>query len=64
MICYRDRTYCTFYETCDKRSDCSRPLTPQVKADAANWWGSDAAPIAVFTDKPQCHSDNQEKKEP
>jgi len=64
MIHYKDKTYCTFYETCDKRNDCSRPLTPQVKAAAANWWGSDAAPIAVFVDKPQCHSDNQEKKEP
>lgn len=64
MICYKDKTFCPFYETCDKRNDCSRPLTPQVKAAAANWWGSDDAPIAVFVEKPQCHSDNQEKKEP
>ena len=64
MICYKDKTFCTFYETCNKRKDCSRPLTPQVKAAAANWWGSNDAPIAVFTDKPECHTDNQEKKEP
>ena len=64
MIHYKDRTFCTYYETCDKQNDCSRPLTPQVKAAAVKWWGSDTAPVAVFTDKPQCHSDNQEKKEP
>lgn len=64
MICYKDKTFCPFYETCDKQNDCSRPLTPQVKAAAVKWWGSDAAPVAVFSEKPQCHSDNQEKKEP
>jgi hypothetical protein len=64
MIHYRDKTFCPFYETCDKQNDCSRPLTPQVKAAAVKWWGGDAAPVAVFTDKPQCHTDNQEKKEP
>ena len=63
MIYYKDKTFCPFYETCDKQNDCSRPLTQQVKAAAVKWWGSDAAPVAVFTDKPQCHSDNQEKKE-
>lgn len=63
MICYRDRTYCTFYETCDKRNDCSRPLTPQVKTDAVKWWGGEGAPISMFVEKPECHTDNQEKKE-
>lgn len=64
MICYKDKTFCPFYETCAKQSNCSRPLTTDVKARAHNWWGNDNAPIAVFTEKPQCHSDNQEKKEP
>jgi len=31
---------------------------------AANWWGSDNAPIAVFGEKPQCHSDNQKENKP
>lgn len=64
MICYKDKTFCSFYETCAKQNDCSRPLTAQVKDDAVKWWGGEGAPIAVFADKPQCHSDNQEKKEP
>jgi hypothetical protein len=64
MICYKDKTFCPFYETCLKQNDCHRPLTPAVKAAAANWWGSDNAPIARFGEKPQCHIDNKEKKEP
>ena len=44
MICYGDKTFCPFYETCDKQNDCSRPLTPQVKAAAVKWWGGEGAP--------------------
>jgi hypothetical protein len=58
MLHYRDKTFCPFYETCSKQSDCSRPLTPQVKADAVKWWGGDNAPIAMFGEKPECHTDN------
>lgn len=57
MMCYRDMTFCTFYKTCAKAKRCHRPLTPQVKAQAANWWGSDDAPIAVFGEKPQCYEE-------
>jgi hypothetical protein len=64
MLHYKDKTFCTFYETCEKQHDCHRPLTPAVKAAAANWWGGEGAPVAVFADKPQCHIDKQEKKEP
>jgi hypothetical protein len=58
MLHYKDKTFCPFYETCDKRNECGRALTPAVKAAAANWWGSDDAPIAMFVDKPTCHTDN------
>jgi hypothetical protein len=58
MIHYKDKTFCTFYETCLKQHDCHRPLTPAVKAAAANWWGSDDAPIAMFGEKPECHTNN------
>ena len=64
MLHYKDKTFGTFYETCEKQHDCHRPLTPAVKAAAANWWGGEGAPVAVFADKPQCHIDKQEKKEP
>jgi hypothetical protein len=63
MLHYNDKTFCSFYQTCLKQNDCHRALTPAVKAAAANWWGGEGAPIAVFAEKPQCHIDKQEKKE-
>jgi hypothetical protein len=58
MIHYKDKTFCPFYETCDKKNECGRALTPEVKARAHNWWGNDNAPIAMFVEKPECHTDN------
>jgi len=44
MICYKDMTFCV--AKCDNK-DCSGMLTDEVRANAAKWWGSDEAPIAV-----------------
>ena len=54
MLCYRDMTFCTFYEDCKQAEKCPRPLTPEVIKQAAEWWGRDDAPIAQFVDKPNC----------
>lgn len=59
MMCYRDRTYCTFYETCKDGDGCDRALTPEVVSDAKKWWGNDNAPIAYYGDKPECHKDKR-----
>lgn len=64
MICYKDMTFCKHYEDCKKADDCPRPLTPTVRQQAIKWWGSDDAPIAVFTEKPECHSDNDQDPPP
>jgi len=58
MLHYKGKTFCPFYETCDKRNECGCALTPAVEAAAANWWGSDDAPISMFGEKPECHTDN------
>ena len=55
MICYRDMTFCPFYEDCKQRVQCARPLTPEVIADAVNWWGTADFPVSVFAEKPSCH---------
>ena len=55
MICFRDMTFCPFYEDCAKAKDCNRPLTEEVERQAFEWWGSDDAPIAQWTEKPDCH---------
>ena len=56
MICYRDMTFCPFYEDCADREDCHRPLTPGVRKLAAVWWGDHkgGAPICQFTCQPDC----------
>jgi hypothetical protein len=57
MTGYKDMTFCPFYLKCIYANACERPLTPEVKEKAREWWGSDAAPICVFTSEPECYSD-------
>lgn len=54
-MCYRDMTFCPFYEDCKHREECHRPLTPEVVKKAEEWWGGPDAPIAEFTSKPNCY---------
>lgn len=60
MMSYMDMTFCTYYETCSKAKTCFRPLTPEVRKQADKWWGAgkDGAPIAIFSEKPSCHKEN------
>ena len=62
MLSYRDMTFCKHYEDCDNQKTCHRPLTPLVISGAMMWWGGEDPPIAVFEEKPSCHSDNQPKE--
>jgi len=64
MLCYRDMTFCVHYKDCTKAPECDRPLTEEVEAAAQEWWNKDGTaegspPIAVFGEKPDCHSDNK-----
>lgn len=60
MLCYKDRTFCTYYASCEEGKKCSRALTPEVQAAAEKWWGSDEAPIAVWADYPSCYKPKSE----
>lgn len=53
MICYKDRWWCPFHETCTNRHECDRPLTADVEAAAM----ASSLLVQVVTDKPECHSD-------
>lgn len=57
MLCYKDMTFCIFYEGCTKASTCGRALTTEVKEAADKWWGSrnGKAPISIFTSIPDCY---------
>jgi len=53
MICYQDKTFCSFYMICKHGHTCDRALTPDVIDKARKWWGGDA-PIAVYDEFPDC----------
>jgi hypothetical protein len=67
MICYRDRTFCPFWEECKDGKDCTRALTPKVYEDAKKWWGffktEGDPPIAYWAEKPECFKDKGETDE-
>ena len=55
MICFRDKTFCTFYKECTKGQLCDRALTPDVIKQAHEWWGGEDAPICEFVGiPPEC----------
>lgn len=54
MLCFRDRTFCPFYSECKHGDKCKCALTPEIRKEAAEWWGSEDAPIAVYGEKPHC----------
>lgn len=63
MICYRDMTFCKYNDKCVHGDVCRRALTDTVKADAEKWWGqAGGAPIAVYTEKPDCYRDTPHEK--
>lgn len=58
MICYKDKTWCTFSE-CKNSKDCKSFLTDKIKEDADKWWNIAGhyvpAPIMKYTTKPKCY---------
>ena len=54
MMCYKDMTFCTYYEDCSKSNECLKPFTREVLRQAMNWWGGVNAPIMTFAEKPEC----------
>ena len=49
MMCYRDRTFCSFYVDCSVEN-CDRALTPEIE-DRAQKIGM---PICEFAEQPKC----------
>lgn len=54
MICYKDKTFCTFYRECKDGKTCDRSLTEDVQYQAKLWWKSNNPPICQFQNKPDC----------
>ena len=68
MICYMDMTWCPewIHERCTKQAKCNRVLTEEVQANAVKWWGSDEAPLCMWSAEPTCFNakeyDNERKQ--
>ena len=54
MLCYRDRTFCPYWEKCKDGVGCSRALTQEVKDGAIKWAGSGYPLVSVFASQPEC----------
>lgn len=54
-VSYKDMTFCQESSCAKFGKDCSRSFTPEVEDAAKRWWGSDEAPISVFTGRPDCY---------
>jgi len=63
MICYKDKTFCKFYEECALGKDCTRALTPEVIEDATKWLELLDVPISVYINKPECFKEIEDKDE-
>lgn len=54
MMCYRDMTFCRYYNTCVEGDNCERAMTQEVidDADRHNML------ISEFAEKPECYSES------
>lgn len=50
MLCYKDMTFCGFFDECEDGKDCHRALTEEIQTDAAQF----ILQVCQFTDKPEC----------
>lgn len=53
MMCYKDRTFCEFYENCKYADECGYKLTPEVilKAEQLGLY------ISRYVEKPSCYEE-------
>jgi hypothetical protein len=58
MMCYKDRTWCTFWTNCKNAPQCEHKLKLSDIDAAREWWGGDNPPICQFKEKPDCYVNN------
>lgn len=58
MLCYQDRTFCSFYKKCKEGNNCAIALTKEIFKCAKKWSNevvkTDDVLICQFVDKPEC----------
>jgi hypothetical protein len=50
MLCYKDKIFCPFYESCADGHDCSKALTQEVRESARHF----ELPINQYAGEPKC----------
>jgi len=58
MICYKDRTFCQYYN-CAKVQTCDRVLSKRIKQDAIDF----GLPVCVYSAKPECFVQDMDYQE-
>lgn len=53
MMCYKDKTFCSFYAQCGNGHTCTRALKEDVKIDAEKL----NLLICTFAEKPDCFTE-------
>jgi hypothetical protein len=60
MLCYKDKTFCPFWEQCEDGKDCNRALIETVKEEAKIFFDRMNMPILIaqYTEPPEhCFKD-------
>jgi len=55
MLCFLNKTFCTFWRACIDGEDCARALTDELKEEACEWWGDNNPPISSYKTPPKCY---------
>lgn len=58
MLCYKDKTFCPYWEECKKGNNCHRAYTDEVKKNASET----ELLVCLFNAKPLCFISNDNKK--
>ena len=53
MMCYKDKTFCPFYEDCGKGKNCKDAMTEKIINDAETF----GLPISRWLDPPKCYKE-------
>ena len=59
MLCFRDKTFCGYWNDCEHGESCGSALTPGVVADAER----SGLPISQFGGHPTCFDERHVKSQ-
>ena len=61
MMCYKDKTFCSFSD-CKHCHTCDSAYTGEHQSKAEKWWGGKGAPVMFYVNKPFCYENNKKEE--